>query len=331
MQMPQSRRDFLTTLSAAGAAGVLGSRGALADEGPPEVTTIRLSRGPGICGAPVLIADELLRAEGFTEVRRIPDLPFDAVARGELDFEFDTTPWIVSKVAAGEPITALAGLHSGCFELFAHEPIRTVRDLKGKKVGIQDFGSSPHLFLALIAAHIGLDPEGDIKWITSPTGDFIELFTAREVDAFLGLPPEPQKLRARNIGRPILNTATDKPWALYLCCAIYGNRHFVRANPVATKRYLRAVLKAAEFCAADPERAAQRLVEGGFTERYDYALQALTEIPYQLWREFDPTDSMRFYALRLHEARMIGASPNQIIAEGTDWRFVNELKHELKA
>jgi NitT/TauT family transport system substrate-binding protein len=84
------------------------------------VTTIRLSRYPGICAAPVLIADELLRAEGFTEVRRTPDLPLDAVARGEVDFEFDTTPWIVSQLAAGEPITALTGLHSGCFELFAH-------------------------------------------------------------------------------------------------------------------------------------------------------------------------------------------------------------------
>jgi NitT/TauT family transport system substrate-binding protein len=40
---------------------------------------------------------------------------------------------------------------------------------------------------------------------------------------------------------------------------------------------------------------------------------------------------MRFYALRLHEAGMIRSSPNQIIAEGTDWRFLNELKRELKA
>ena len=40
---------------------------------------------------------------------------------------------------------------------------------------------------------------------------------------------------------------------------------------------------------------------------------------------------MRFYALRLHEVGMIKSSPNTIIAEGTDWRFLNELKRELKA
>jgi NitT/TauT family transport system substrate-binding protein len=331
MQIMPSRRDFLAGASLAAASGLLGARAALADEGPPETTTIRLSRFPGDCGAPALIVDELLRAEGFTEVRRAPDTPLDAVARGQVDFDFDTTPWIVSQLAAGEPITALTGLHPGCYELFAHEPIRTISDLKGRKVGIQVFGGSNHLFLALMVAHIGLDPTEDIDWIARPAGDFLELFAAREVDAFLGFPPEPQKLRARHIGRPILNTATDMPWALYFCCAIYGNRDFVRANPVATKRYLRAVLKAADFCAAEPESAARLLVDGGWTERYDYALETLTALSYNAWREFDPTDSMRFFALRLYEAGMIEATPNTLIAEGADWRFLNQLKRELKA
>jgi NitT/TauT family transport system substrate-binding protein len=91
------------------------------------------------------------------------------------------------------------------------------------------------------------------------------------------------------------------------------------------------MLKAADFCAAEPEKAAQRLVEGGFTKRYDYALQALQEIPYRAWRDYDGEDSMRFYALGLHEAGMIKSSPNALLAEGTDWRFLNELKRELKA
>jgi NitT/TauT family transport system substrate-binding protein len=112
---------------------------------------------------------------------------------------------------------------------------------------------------------------------------------------------------------------------------VYGNRDFVREHPVATKRFLRAILKAADMCATAPERAAQRLVDGGYTERYDYALQTLNEIPYNRWREFDPADAMRFYALRLHEVGMIQSSPNALLAEGTDWRFLNELKRELKA
>ena len=332
MQTMQSRRRFLAGLSAAGAAGVLGTRESLADEGPPETTTLRLIHDPSICTAPGYIADELLRAEGFTDMRYLRTVSGgDAVTRGEADFSTDTGAWIVSRLDAGAPITALAGVHPGCYELFAHEPVRTVSDLKGKRVGIRALRSGSHLYLAMMAAHVGLDPHDDIAWVTRPEGSLMELFAAGEVDVFLGFPPEPQDLRARKIGRVILDTTTDQPWSQYLCCMAFGNREFVRDHPIATKRYLRAILKAADMCAAEPERVARTLVDGGFTERYDYALQTLTELPYASWREFDPEDSLRFYALRLHEVGMIQSTPNKIIAEGTDWRFLNELKRELKA
>jgi NitT/TauT family transport system substrate-binding protein len=94
---------------------------------------------------------------------------------------------------------------------------------------------------------------------------------------------------------------------------------------------LRAILKANDVCAADPGQAAQRLVEGGFSKQYDHALETLSEIPYGAWREFDPEDSLRFFALRMHEIGMIKSSPNALLVEGTDWRFLNELKRELKA
>jgi NitT/TauT family transport system substrate-binding protein len=330
MHIMQSRRDFLASASLI-AASVLGSRTSLADEAPPEVTTLRLSTYPNICLAPGFIADELLRAEGFTDIRRTPNTPLDAVARGEVDFEFDTAAWVVAHLDDGQPVTALSGVHSGCYELFANEPIQTIRDLKGKKLGIDRLGSGAHLLLTIMAAQVGLDPHKDIEWVASLDGSLTALLAERRLDAFLAFPPEPQELRARNVGRVILNMALDQPWSQYFCCIVYGNRNFVRAHPVATKRFLRAILKAADMCATEPERAARRLVEGGFTERYDYALQTLTEVPYDRWREFDPADAMRFYALRLHEVGMIQSSPNKIIAEGTDWSFLNELKRELKA
>jgi NitT/TauT family transport system substrate-binding protein len=181
-----------------------------------------------------------------------------------------------------------------------------------------------------MAAYVGLDPDTDINWVPSPTVKPADLFERGKIDAFLGFPPEPQELRARKIGRVIVNMTTDQPWSQYFCCFVYSNREFVQNHPVATKRFLRAILKAADVCASAPELAAQRLVDAGFTGRYDYALQTLTELPYASWREYDPEDSMRFYALRLHEVGMINSSPNAILAEGTDWRFLNELKRELK-
>jgi NitT/TauT family transport system substrate-binding protein len=331
MHIMHSRRDFLAGLSAAGAVGALGTQTSLADEPPPETTTIRLGRFfVGICAAPFYLAEAMLRAEGFTDIRLVPKPPLDITARGEADFDIEAAPWLVAQLAAGGQTTMLAGIHPGCFELFAYEPIRTVSDLKGKRFGVPTFGSAPHLLLSVMAAHVGLDPK-DIDWIVSPTGYSLEMFANREVDAFLGFPPEPQELRARGLGRAILNMATDPPWSDYFCCIVFGNREFVRAHPIATKRVLRAVLKTTNLCIDQPKLVARQLVEVGLTKRYDYALEALTELPYASWREFDPEDTVRFYALRLHDVGMIESTPQQIIAEGTDWRFLSELKRELKA
>ena len=111
---------------------------------------------------------------------------------------------------------------------------------------------------------------------------------------------------------------------------VAANREFARKHPVATKRALRAILKAADLCGLAPDQAAHSLVAAGLTTRYDYALQTMKDIPYGKWREYHPEDTVRFYTLRLHEVGMIRSSPQKIIAQGTDWGFLNELKKELK-
>ena len=111
----------------------------------------------------------------------------------------------------------------------------------------------------------------------------------------------------------------------------FSNREFVRRNPIATKRALRAILKADHICATAPERAARTIVDRGFTSNYDYALQTMIDVPYGRWSAYNAPDTMRFYALRLHEAGMIKSSPQKILDRGTDWRFLNEVRKELKA
>jgi NitT/TauT family transport system substrate-binding protein len=156
-------------------------------------------------------------------------------------------------------------------------------------------------------------------------------FIEGKIDAFLAGPPELQEFRARNIGHVIVSSITDRPWSQYYCCMLATSTGFAGKYPVATKRVLRAMLKAANLCVSEPKRVAQLLVDQGYSTRYDYALQALGEIRYDVWREYDPEDTLRFYALRLHEAGLIKTSPNKLIAEHTDWRFLDELKRELKA
>jgi NitT/TauT family transport system substrate-binding protein len=330
-----SRREFLGGLTLVGTAGMLGlSSRAVTAEPPPETTRIRLVYETSVCVAPQFIAEELLKAEGFTEVQYVKVGPgrvgLTLVAMGDADLTTTFAGKVIAQVDAGDPVVALTGTHVGCYELFATDRVRSLHDLKGQMVGVPSLQDSRRLFIASAASYVGLDPHKDIDWVTRPTAESMQLFTEGRIDAFLGFPPEPQELRARKIGHVIINTAVDRPWSQYFCCMLTGNQVFVRKHPVATKRAVRAMLKAADVCAFEPERAARFIVDRGYTPRYDYALQAIRELPYNKWREYDAEDTVRFYALRLQEAGIIKSTPQQIIARGTDWRFLNELKRELK-
>jgi len=322
-----TRRRLLTTLSLAGAAGILPLRRGWAADQALETTTVRLGRMPIMCFAPQYVCEALLRADGFTDVRYVDTtVPTQAeeLGAGKLHFQSNLAhEWAIA-IDRGLPITVLTGVHAGCYELFVHGGIRGIADLKGKRVG----GDSR--WLSLIAAYAGLDPKKDLTLLDVFGAEAVDLFAEGKLDAYLAFPPEVQELHERKVGHVILRTAEDPPWSQYFCCVMAANREYAVRYPVATKRVIRAVLKAADLCASEPDVAARLIVEGGFAKRYDYARQTLTENPYGAWREYDAEDTMRFYALRLHELGMIKSTPQQIIANGTDWRFLNEVKRELK-
>jgi NitT/TauT family transport system substrate-binding protein len=225
MPNTQTRRHFLTTLSLAGAAGVVGAPPALAAaEGTLETTTVRLPKGASVCNAPQYVVDELLRAEGFTDIRYVPlqgtNTP-DMMVSGVVDFGMNMAAVHIAAIDRGLAITALAGVHVGCWELFVKSELHKVTDLKGKTVGIRALGSAEHLFLSVIAAHVGIDPGRDIRWVTSDPAQPKQLFTEGKIDAVLGFPPEAQELRAQRVGRVVVNGTADSPWSQYLRNRLY--------------------------------------------------------------------------------------------------------------
>ncbi len=329
-----SRREFVGGLTLVASAGLGMRPERAAAEPPPETTKLRLLKEKGrTCWAPQYVAEDLLRAEGFTDVTYV-DFPGGAAsellvaAKADISLHF-VGPNII-RLDQGDPAVFLAGVHVGCFEVIATERVRRITDLKGKTAGVPDLRGAEYTFFASIAAHVGLTPRKDITWAVNPREESIRLLTEGKIDALLDFPPTPQELRAKKIGHVLVNSAVDRPWSQYFCCLAISSREFVRKHPVATKRALRAILKAADMCAQEPERVARALVAGKYTPRYDLALQIVKEIPYNRWREYDPEDTIRYYALRLHEIGMIKSNPRQIIAQGTDWRFFNQLKSELK-
>jgi NitT/TauT family transport system substrate-binding protein len=330
------RRRFLKQSSALSIAALLAShRSSFAAEPPPETRKIRFVHAPSICIAPLYLAEELLRMDGFTDVQYLPlgtRNGLFALADGRGDIAMWDTPGLIPHLDAGRPLVLLAGVHGGCYELFANEHVRAIRDLRGKTVAIQYVGGGDQILLSSMLAYVGINPQRDVKWIAGENvRDAMGLFIEGKADAFLGFAQQPEELRLKGVGHVIVNTAQDRPWSQYFCCMIAANREFVERCPIATKRVMRAILKSADICATDPQRAARFLSDKLYEPRYQIGLNVMKGLPYNRWREADPEATLRFHALRLHEVGMIKSSPQKIIADGTDWRFLNELKRELKA
>ena len=182
MQIVHSRRRFLSQIGATGvaglggvgAAGLGGGARSLAAEPPPEITTIRLEKAPVTCLAPQYVADALLRAEGFTDIRYLTadkEAPTQAVAHHELDWDLDFAPAVIAEVDNGTPVTMIAGVHAGCFELFAHDHVRSITDLRGRTVGWFSGYATPRHLVSLMAKLVGLDPDKDIHWVRRSESD----------------------------------------------------------------------------------------------------------------------------------------------------------------
>jgi NitT/TauT family transport system substrate-binding protein len=305
-----------------------------------ETTTIRIPLGAAtapvsVCIAPEFVAEDLLKAEGFTDVKYVrsagPTLVIDALASGEGDMCMQFSGPSIIFLDAAKPITMLAGVHVGCFALFGSDKVSGIGDLKGQTIAIAQIGGADHVFLSTILANAGIDPTKDVTFMATPPATIKQSFIDGKINAYMAFPPAVQELRAKKIGHVVVNSMMDAPWSQYFCCMATFNRDFVQTKPVATKRALRALLKATDVTALHPEQAAKLMVDRGYTTNYDYALQAMQDIPYNRWRVYNPEDTIRFYSLLLHGVGMAKNTPDEIIKRGTDWHFLNELKAEMPA
>jgi NitT/TauT family transport system substrate-binding protein len=303
-------------------------------DAPLETTAIRLySLPPANCIAPQYIAEQFLREEGFTDVQyprhALKEL-MPKLAAGEADFGVAYMALLAPYISEGAPFVMLGGIHLGCWQVVATGDIKSMRDFKGKTVSIIDPKLTDGLFLALTLANVGLDVNKDVKVVNNPPSEYARLLSSGEVDAVVALPPFSTELRAKGIGRVVVNSVVDPPWSNYYCCTAFANRDWMKKHPVAAKRALRAMLKGADVVAKDPEGSAQFMVDRGYTSNFDYTCDLLKEMPYDSWRQYDPVDSVRFYALRLKEAGIMDSTPDQILERGTDFRYLAQLRKELE-
>ena len=335
-----NRREFMKKTALTGAAAYLGigsDYGIAAVEPPPETTTVRFQQLKSPCWVPQLVAEPLLREEGFKDIQYIKADKErwhgeEDIIAGRVDFTADYTGMSLMKLVPGSPIDFISGFHVGCYSLIGSDKIKTVRDLKGKKVWA--WGNLDHIatvFFKALVAYVGLDPDKDIQYVECSKEEALELFKRSKIDAFMSFPPGPQQLRAEGIGHALVDTNIDRPWSQYYCCMILGRRDFIKNNPVATKKVIRSILRANDMVSQDPAMAAQMLVDWKLRKADDqeFVAQAFREIPYDKWRHYSPEDTIRFWALRLNELGFTKYTPQEFISKNCDWSHIASLKKEM--
>lgn len=310
----------------------------------PETTTLKIfAKPPPTCEAPIWLLNDLLREEGFTDVANTPG----GIATGESDFGVTYGNFFVSGVEAKFPWVALAGCHTGCIELWAAPGIASIGDLRGKTMDVWDkvTGPRPDLratgifygFLLSMLSQIGMDPAEMRLNEVAPTVDTDERYLSGETDAVMtaihGGPLMRRNPRKR--GQVIIDTAVDRPWSQYYCCLLVANRDWARSNPVATKRVTRAFLRGSDLVMADKKAAVQKALSSGIyagtrVPQDEAILFETIEMLSYAWREYDPEETMRFFAQRLSDVKQLQSSPQQIVEAGTDFAYMRQLAKELK-
>jgi len=352
-----TRRQLLIRTLATGASVAAGAAlascapsgaasGTAAELPPPETTTLRIT-SPFACDPPLWLAKEFLVDEGFRDVQYLggSGRPRDWATSGAADFGAAHPEELVAAIDGGAPLVALAGLHAGCQEVWVGPGITSLRDLRGKRIGVGHKSTEDQFFtfFATTLAYVGIDPVKDVSFFeVGPTYEaMMKAFTEGRSDAFLAAAEGAAVLRRnpRSQSTKILDQSADKPWSQYVCCMLVANRDWTRQNPVATKRVTRAIMRAADATVKDLPRAAHE----GATRHFQPLLQhptalsdeqvlneTIATISYD-WRELDPEETLRFFALRLGDVKLIKSTPQQIINLGSDVAYVRQLRTQLKA
>ncbi|MDP9281158.1 MAG: ABC transporter substrate-binding protein [Chloroflexota bacterium] len=312
------------------------AQGAAKELPPPETTSVRIVN-PAPCDPGMWLAKDYLLEEGFTDVRFVatPFTSRDWMTKGLADFALSHPEFAVGNIDAGLPLVVLTGLHSGCLELWVGDGITNVRDLRGKRISVRakDISDLFYAFFATLLGYVGIDPLKDVQFVEG--GDnpgMISAFAEGRADAVLAGGAQGPLLRRfpKPPGHVILETMTDKPWSTYFCCSLVANRDWARQNPIATKRFTRALLRATDAAAKDMPRASRDAAATGIGFDESIVAETMAMCTYN-WRELEPEETLRFFGLRLADVKLIKSTPQQLLALGTDFTYMRQLRSELKS
>jgi len=281
-----------------------------------------------------MAAERYLRQEGFTSIEITDAATGPALASGKADMGVMFPPSLANSVQEGQRVVGLGGLHPGCVEIWAQQGIGSVKDLRGRTIVVRSKALSDlsYSYTAVVLKYAGIDPK-DVNFVVQADADLVRLYIEGKNDAVFVATTGAAALKANpaNKGHIVHSMVMDDPWSKLDCCILVTTQDWYRTNPVAAKRAVRAIFRAADFQPADRADAVELVTNKGLfggANNFDNVLTAANMVPAN-WRELDAEKSLRFYGQLLADVGLLKTSVDEV-AKALDLRILHELRTELK-
>jgi NitT/TauT family transport system substrate-binding protein len=229
---------------------------------------------PNMPNLTVAVAEKrgFLKDEGIEAeiIRMNPNVSITALASGDIDYS-QLFAAVVGGAIAGLPVKVVAGLlENWPLTLIARPEFKSVKELRGKTLGVSSYGATPEVAARLIFKHFGIDPEKEIKVLAlgSDTARITAL-KQKVVDVIVISPPADSQME--KLGFNILARAHEFFNLPYL--GLGANTKKIKEKADQVKRVIRAAIKANRYIYENRDGAAEILVEWGKGER-DFAYQS---------------------------------------------------------
>ena len=238
-----------------------------ADSAPGGLQKIRVGYIGITCETPIFMAVEngFFKEEGLdVELVKCEWSKYkDVLALGGFDITHHLIMYFLKPIEQGLDVKITAGIHTGCLRVQTgvKSSIQTVKDLRGKKIGVPGMGTPPFIFANRVLGANGLDASKDVEWRVFPAGELGLALDKGEIDAIADSEPIGTLLLAEGKVRNVADQAQDAPYKDEYCCAVIVNGKYLSKNPKAAAAATRALLKGAKWVETNPAAAARLSVE----------------------------------------------------------------------